>query len=127
MSVGVSAVASGSNPVHTMTGASGRAPTRQKMSILFDKIDTTGSGSISKAQFSSAFQSMNPPRGFRSLGAGAVFAKMDPGQSGSVSRSDFLNTMSALSRQLQSHPAAPASASSSPTPAGTGAHVNTAA
>jgi Ca2+-binding EF-hand superfamily protein len=91
--------------MQTMTGASAVAPTREKMTRLFSQIDSAQSGSITQGQFNSAFQSMSPPASFKALGSGAVFSALDPDGTGSVSKSDFINTMSALSNQLRSAPA----------------------
>jgi len=102
MSLQVSAVAPGAaGAVHTMTGPSPQWPARQKMSALFDKIDTSGKGAISSTQFAKAFHTMNPPPGFAAQGASAVFAKMDPQGTGSVSRNDFVNAMSAMSQAVR--------------------------
>ena len=98
----VSAAGPGASAVHTMTGASANAPTRQKMSMLFDKIDASGSGSITSSQLSQAFATLHPPAGFQALGANALFSTLDAQHAGSVSKADFVNTMSALSRKLQS-------------------------
>lgn len=120
-------VAAGSTPVQTMTGPSASMPARPKMSNLFDQIDTTGSGSITKDQFSSAFQSMNPPGGFKAMGESAVYAKLDPNHAGSVSKNAFVNTMSALSLSLAQAPVSAAADTSTPASTGaTGAFINTA-
>ncbi len=100
------------------SGASARMPPQQKMSKLFDQIDTTGSGTITKAQFEEAFQTMNPPAAFKLLGADAVFAKLDPNGTGSVSKSDFVSGMTSLMSQARGthhhhHGGGGASASSS--------------
>jgi hypothetical protein len=79
---------------HATTGASGvRAPASAKMALLFDKIDASSSGAISQAQFQHAFHTLSPPRDFQALGAGAIWAQLDPTKSGSVSKQDFLNGM----------------------------------
>lgn len=83
------------------SGASMRKPPAQTMANLFNKIDTSGSGSITKAQFESAFQSMNPPSGFKSQGADAVWAKLDPNGTGSVSKQDFTSSMTEQATQLR--------------------------
>jgi len=87
--------------VQTMTGPSASMPTRQKMSSLYNQIDAAGAGSISQAQFTAAFQALSPPAAFQQMGAGAVFATLDPSNSGSVSRPDFINGMSSLSVSLR--------------------------
>ena len=75
----------------------------QKMANLFQQIDTSGSGTITKAQFEQAFQTMNPPGSIKSLGADAVFSKLDPNGTGSVSKQDFVNGMSSMMLQLRQH------------------------
>jgi hypothetical protein len=47
---------SSSSGLHAVSGASFGAPPQQKMSNLFDSIDTSGSGSITQSQFEQAFQ-----------------------------------------------------------------------
>lgn len=88
-------------PVHTTTGASPRQPPQQKMTNLFSQIDTAGSGSISKAQFSHAFQTMNPPGVFKAQGANAIWSQLDPNNTGSVSQSNFVNVMKGLMASLR--------------------------
>lgn len=67
-----------------MSGASMRMPPQQKMSNLFQLINANGSGSITKAQFEQAFNSMNPPAAFKAMGVDAAFAKLDPAGSKSA-------------------------------------------
>jgi Ca2+-binding EF-hand superfamily protein len=87
--------------VQTMTGPSAMAPTREKMTRLYNQIDTSGAGSISQSQFSSAFQSLAKPASFQALGASAVFSQLGGAAGGNVSRSEFINGMSALSARLK--------------------------
>jgi len=79
--------------MHAVSGASSSGPPQQKMSDLFDSIDTSGSGSITKSQFEQAFQSKNPPAVFQKQGADAIFAALDPSGTGSVSKQDFVSGM----------------------------------
>ena len=81
-------------------GASVRRSPTQKMSNLFDKIDTSGSGTITKAQFEQAFQTMNPPKGVQQAGADTLWAKLDPNGTGSVSKQDFVSTMTSMMSQM---------------------------
>jgi hypothetical protein len=90
-----------SSGIHAVSGASNGAPPQQKMSNLFDSIDTTGSGSITQAQFDQAFQTKKPPAVFQTQGADAIFASLDPTGSGSVSKQDFVSTMSGLMASLR--------------------------
>lgn len=75
----------------------------QKMSNLFDAIDTSSNGSISKSQFEQAFQTMNPPAGYQAAGVDAVWNKLDPNGTGSVSKQDFVSTMTSLMKQMRGH------------------------
>lgn len=86
-----------------MSGASAPMPPSQKMSNLFDQIDTSGSGTITKAQFEQAFQSLNPPKGFQQAGADAVWAKLDPNGTGSVNKQNFVSGMTAQMSQMRGH------------------------
>jgi hypothetical protein len=99
--------------MHAVSGASSSGPPQQKMSSLFDSIDTAGSGSISKAQFDQAFQSKNPPAVFQQQGADAIFSSLDPGGTGQVSKQDFVATMSKLMASLRADNGAPSGSSSS--------------
>jgi Ca2+-binding EF-hand superfamily protein len=98
---------------HAVSGASSSGPPQQKMSSLFDSIDTSGSGSITKAQFDQAFQSQNPPAVFQKQGADAIFASLDPSGTGSVSKQDFVAGMSKLMASLRADNAGSSSSSSS--------------
>ena len=93
-----------------VSGASMRMPPSQKMANLFKQIDTNNSGTITKAQFEQAFQNLNPPPAFKAMGADAVFSKLDPTGSGSVSRQDFINGMKSMMTSRPHHPAAQAGA-----------------
>jgi hypothetical protein len=106
MSMDISGVGGG-GALHAMSGASGGMPPQQKMSNLFDSIDTSGSGSITQAQFDQAFQSKSPPPVFQKQGADAIFAALDPNGTGSVSRQDFVSGMSKLMASLRAENAAP--------------------
>jgi hypothetical protein len=87
--------------VSVMSGASAGSPPQQKMSSLFDKIDSSGSGSITQAQFAQAFQAFNTPAVFQKQGADAIFSALDPSGTGSVSNPDFVNAMSKLMVSLR--------------------------
>src|ERR1035437_7119529 len=90
-----------SSGLHAVSGASYGAPPQQKMSNLFDSIDTSGSGSIKQSQFEQAFQTQNPPAVFQQQGADTIFASLDPSGTGSVSKQDFVSTMSQLMASLR--------------------------
>jgi Ca2+-binding EF-hand superfamily protein len=87
--------------MHAISGASSSGPPQQKMSDLFNAIDTSGSGSITQAQFEQAFQTKNPPGVFQKQGADAIFAALDPNGTGSVSKQDFVSIMSKLMASLR--------------------------
>ena len=67
----ISAVSAPSG-LHAVSGASTGAPPQQKMSNLFNSIDTSGSGNITQSQFEQAFQTKNPPAAFQQQGAAAI-------------------------------------------------------
>lgn len=121
MSMSISGI---NNPqATTWSGASMRTPHTQKMANLFDKIDTNGTGTISQDQFNQAFQSMNPPKGFKSMGTEQLWNQLDPNHTGSVSKQDFVNTMTQLRTQMHGkhhhHVANTADTSTQQTPAQT--------
>lgn len=104
MSMSISGANGVTMPPRIMSGASSRmSSSAQKMSDLFQKIDTSGSGTISKAQFEQAFQGSNPPSAFKDMGADAIFNKLDPNGTGSVSKQDFVNGMKNLMEQVHHH------------------------
>ena len=94
--------ATASSGLHAVSGASYSGPPQQKMSDLFDSIDSTGSGSITQGQFDQAFQTKNPPAVFQNQGSNAVFSALDPNNTGSVPRQDFVSGMSQLMVSLRS-------------------------
>jgi hypothetical protein len=100
MSMDISGVGA-SSMLHAMSGASAGMPPQQKMSNLFDKIDSSGSGSISQSQFDQAFQSLNPPGVFKQQGSDAVFSALDPSGTGSVAKPDFVRGMSQMMATLR--------------------------
>lgn len=100
----------GSMMPQAMTGASMRMPPAQKMNNLFNTIDASGTGSITKAQFTQAFNTLNPPAAFKAAGANAVFSALDPNNTGSVSQQDFVNGMTSQMSQLRQQQAHQASA-----------------
>jgi len=102
-----------------MTGASMHMPPAQKMFDLFSQIDASGSGSITKAQFELAFNTLNPPAGFKSMGADAVFAKLDPNGTGAVSKQDFKNGMLQMMSQIRQQRLESMTQTQIPTPAQT--------
>jgi hypothetical protein len=87
--------------LNVVSGASNSAPPQQKMSSLFDSIDSAGSGTITQAQFEQAFQTKDPPAVFQKQGADATWAALDPSGSGTVSKQGFVSTMSNLMVSLR--------------------------
>jgi EF hand domain-containing protein len=108
LSIDISGIST-SDSLHAMSGASAGMPPQQKMTSLFNKIDTNGSGSITQAQLDQAFQSFNPPAVFQQQGAEAIFAALDPNGTGSVSKQDFVSGMSSMMASLRADPGAGAS------------------
>lgn len=92
-----------SGAAHTMAvgGASISHSPQQKMTNLYNSIDTAGSGSISKNQLSTAFATMNPPTVFKNAGVDAVFSQLDPSGTGNVSKSNFIDGMKSLMVSLR--------------------------
>lgn len=102
MSMDVASLSASTSSPQIWSGASARLPASQKMSNLFDQIDTGGSGSITQSQFDSAFQNLNPPKDFKGAGANAVWTQLDPSNTGSVSKQDFVSGMTSIMRQMRS-------------------------
>lgn len=92
----------GGYSAQAVSGASMRKPPAQRMAQLFDQIDTSNTGSITKAQFEQAFQTMNPPAALKSMGADAIFNQLDPNGTGSVSKQDFVSGMKDVLSQARS-------------------------
>jgi hypothetical protein len=86
---------------HAVSGASSYGPPQQKMTDLFNSIDTSGTGSITQSQFDQAFQTKNPPAVFQQQGADTIFSTLDPNGTGSVSKQDFVSGMSSLMASLR--------------------------
>jgi hypothetical protein len=84
-----------------ISGASPSMAPQQKMTTLYNKIDTGVTGSITQSQFNQAFQTQNPPAAFKSAGANAVWNALDPKGTGQVSRQDFVNGMKSLMVELR--------------------------
>lgn len=101
MSIVGSVAMSGIGGADATSGASMRMPANQKMADLFSRIDTSGSGAISRGQLQQAFQTMNPPGVFKAFGADATWQTLDPNNTGSVSQQDFVTGMKSLMSQLR--------------------------
>ena len=88
--------------VDTYTGASGaRIPASTKMANLFDRIDNSGAGVITRSQFDAVFQTMQPPRDFKSRGADAIWSSVTSGQAGGITKTDFISGMLAQMRSMR--------------------------
>jgi EF-hand domain pair len=97
------ATVSGPTDLGIVSGASGNMPPNQKMTNLFNAIDSNGAGSIDQSQFNQAFPTLNPPAVFKAQGPDAIWNALDPNGTGSVSKQDFVNTMKDLMVQLRSN------------------------
>ena len=86
---------------HIESGASAPMSPTQKMSNLFDQIDTTGSGSIDQSQFNQAFQALNPPASFQAAGSESVWSNLEKAGGSDVSKSDFISGMTTLMKELR--------------------------
>ena len=107
----IAGIASASG-LHMVSGASTSAPPQQKMTNLFNSIDTAGSGTITQPQFQQAFQTKNPPAVFQKQGADAIWAALDPSGTGTVSKQDFVSTMSKLMVSLRAEGTSPGGSAS---------------
>jgi Ca2+-binding EF-hand superfamily protein len=101
MSMSISGSGGPAGPM-AMSGASMRMPPQQKMTNLYQQIDTAGTGSITKSQLTQAFATLNPPPAFKNAGVDAVYRKLDPNNTGSVSKADFVNGMKSMMVSLRS-------------------------
>lgn len=84
-----------------MSGASPMAPPQQKMTSLYDRIDSGRTGSITRSQLEAAFQTLKPPTVFQKAGVDTVYAQLDPTGQGSVSKNDFILGMKSLMVSLR--------------------------
>lgn len=95
---GVSSMRDASLPQVKAAGPGSKPPVspQQKMANLFQQIDTSNSGRITKAQFEQAFNKGVLPPAIKAAGVDAAFSKLDPSGSGSVSKQDFIKGMEAM-------------------------------
>lgn len=105
----------GAGAPQVWSGASPAMSPSQKMANLFDKMDNSGNGSITKNQFEQAFQTMNPPANVKSTGADTIFKLLDPHSSGQVSKTDFITSMTQILEQLNGQMSGSANGSASQT------------
>jgi Ca2+-binding EF-hand superfamily protein len=99
---GISNMRAASMPKVTSTGTA-ESP-HKKISNLFQQIDSSGSGRITKAQFEQAFNKLNLPESVKGIGQDAAFSKLDPSGTGTVSKQEFIRGMESLMTQ-RTHPA----------------------
>jgi hypothetical protein len=92
----------GARSAEAWSGASSRTTPTDKFASLFDKLDTTDSGTVSKDQFTSAFSSLKMPASFRKAGADTVFSQLDPNNTGAVSKQSFVDGMMSLMKSMRS-------------------------
>lgn len=92
MSGGISGISGGNAPQVT-SGASRMGGNSNKFVQIFQQMDTSNSGSISNAQFETAFNKTNLPAKLQAMGADAIYSKLDPNNTGSVSKQDFISGM----------------------------------
>ena len=95
---GISNMRAASIPKVT-SGQGGSATPQQKINNLFQQIDSSGTGRITKAQFEQAFNKLSLPASIKGIGQEAVFSKLDPSGSGVVSKQSFIRGMQALMTQ----------------------------
>jgi hypothetical protein len=78
------------------SGSSAPVSPQQKISNLFQQIDSSGTGRITKAQFEQAFNKLSLPASVKGIGSEAAFSKLDPSGTGVVSKQDFIKGMESL-------------------------------
>jgi Ca2+-binding EF-hand superfamily protein len=109
MSIAISG-SGGAEMTSMVSGASVSMSPQEKMTGLYNQIDTGGTGVVTQAQFNQTFQTSNPPAVFQAAGATAVWSALDPAGTGQVSQQDFVNGMKDQMVQLRQSGAAPAGA-----------------
>lgn len=92
---GISNMRAASMPKVVAGGASS-VSSQQKISNLFQQIDSSGNGRITKEQFEQAFNKLNLPASVKDVGPEAAFSKLDPKGSGVVTKQDFIHGMATL-------------------------------
>jgi hypothetical protein len=96
-----------------VSGASKRGSKSHGLADLFKSVDSTGSGSITKSQLQSALPNLKLPSSVKSLGADAIFGKLDPNNTGSVSPQDFVTGLRKIMADPKVQTTKPAQAASS--------------
>jgi Ca2+-binding EF-hand superfamily protein len=72
---------------------------QQRLNNLFQQIDTTGKGHITKAQFEQAFNKLSLPAAVKDLGPEVVLNKLDPNGAGIITKPEFMQRMEPLMNQ----------------------------
>jgi hypothetical protein len=114
-----------SMPKVVASGASSVSP-QQKIGNMFQQIDSSGAGRITKEQFEQAFNKLNLPASVKEIGPEAAFSKLDPTGSGAVSKQDFIHGMTSLMAQKNAQPHKEASLEVKTSPAATAPTKNVA-
>ena len=91
--------ATGTNAADNRPASGPAMSPTQRMSNLFDQIDTSGSGTITQSQFEQAFQAKNPSA--PASAADAVWSKLDPNGTGQVSKQGFVDGMTTMMKQMR--------------------------
>jgi Ca2+-binding EF-hand superfamily protein len=80
---------------------SGSAPTStlQKLNSLFQQIDTSGKGHITKVQFEQSFSKLSLPISVKEIGQDGVLKKLDPNGTGIITKPEFIQRMASLFNQ----------------------------
>lgn len=107
----------GISNVRTASAPSSSAAAQQKISSIFNQIDSSGSGRITKAQFEQAFTKLSFPATVKSIGPEAVYSKLDPSGSGVVTKKDFIAGMESLMKSKSTQPTKQVQNESKPTSA----------
>ncbi len=70
------------------------------LSRFFDKIDTSNSGYITDQELSQAYSTVSPlPSPLSETSADAIFAQLDPNQTGRIPKDAFIEAMQQLAQQ----------------------------
>ncbi len=88
----------------------------QRLGNLFQQIDTSGSGQITRAQFNNAFSDLSLPISIKEMGKDAVFGKLDPNGTGTVTKQEFIKGMEPLMTQKDSSTAKKSPVENKPAP-----------
>lgn len=87
------------------SGGIAQVSPQQKLSNLFQQIDTDGKGRITKVQFEQAFSKLGLPAPVKNLGQEAILNKLDPNGTGVITKQDFIHRLEPLMNQKPASPA----------------------